>query len=419
MLKLLRKPGRVSIDSFQKRQLRRGFFVPSDISVPSTLQRVLSFSALFFLLISVFSCEKTDLGTVDPSGNAPYLSGAVITPSSVNIDALTPVNGLYRVTSTITVHVTDPDGMHNIEQVSYQIFKPSESSPFASGVLNLTSGQSDTTSTTFSAEFSFTVARSEVGNFRVAVLALDKSGLSSTAAQLTLRVTKANSAPAAGQPSVRRLTPGGISDPTQVKVSLAVSDSDGIDDISLVWIRTAGAADTSSHPMFDDGVAQHGDLVAGDGLYTAILLVQPISTIQNVIFEFAAQDRSGAPSNLVQRTIQNSPPHILRLSVPDSIQRPASGIRLIPFFETVADSDGLADIDSAYFRNVSSQTPSDILMYDDGDLVVHGDSTRGDGVYSRIVSIDPGTSTGRKEFHFFVVDKAATQDSRIHFITIY
>jgi len=419
MLKLLHKPGRASIGSFHKRQLRRGFFVRFNTFQQLTLKRIPSIGTSFLLLVVLSGCEKSDLGTVDASENAPYMSGAVITPSSVNIDTLASVNGLYKVTSTVMVHVADPDGLHNIEQVSYQIFQPSATSAFASGLLSLTSGQSDTTSSTFSADLSFSVARSEVGNYRVAVFALDKSGLSSTAVQLTLRVTKANSAPVVGLPSVRRLTIAGSSEPVQVKLSLAVSDSDGIDDIFLVWIRTTGAADTSSHPMYDDGVSQHGDLAAGDGLYTTILLVQPLSTIQNVVFEFAAQDRIGAPSNLVQRTIQNSPPQILGLSVPDSIQRPASGIRLIPFFETVADSDGLADIDSVYFRNESSQTPSDILMYDDGDLVVHGDSTRGDGVYSRIVSIDPSTSTGPKKFHFFVVDKAATQDSRIHFITIY
>jgi hypothetical protein len=375
--------------------------------------------ACLLCALAFISCEENTLSPVAAGSGAPFVSAATVTPtSSLNIDNLTPVNGKYLITAAIFAKVSDPDGPGDIAQVTYRLYKLNSAEVFTSGTMNRLSGLPDTSYLTFSANVSLSVARSETGTYRIEITAEDNAHLVSNALSGSLRVTRTNTAPVLGVPGIRTLA-SAFPDSARFLLFVNAADSDGIADINLVQVQTLNTTDTSPRVMPDNGPGGSGDLIAGDGVFSLVVSVKPLTSPADVVFEFSAKDNAGAQSNIVRRTLRNRPPIINSLAVPDSIQLPSDGSKLVLFYMTASDSDGLGDIDSAYFRNESSSTPTSILMYDDGDLNTHGDDTAGDGVFSRILSIDAGTSTGNKEFHFHVVDKEGARAEVIRTIKIY
>ena len=261
--------------------------------------------------------------------------------------------------------------------------------------------------------------RTQVGTYRILVFATDRNGVMSNQKEVAFVLFRNNSRPVIfGFPTIRQFSPSGT-DSTLLTVSIAVADSDGLADIASASVRTLNAMDSSEHDLFDDGSPLHGDPFPGDGVFSSVFWTHPLSGVQNLELVFVAIDRRGATSDSVRRTLTNSPPRIVQLNVPDSIQRPSGPPQLIPFFLTAADSDGLGDIDSVFFTNLSSVNPTNFPLYDDGNLAVSGDSTRGDGIYSSIVQIDAATSLGAKNFQFNVKDKFGAKDSLRKIITIY
>jgi len=170
--------------------------------------------------------------------------------------------------------------------------------------------------------------------------------------------------------------------------------------------------------MFDDGSRSHADAVAGDGIYTAVAWVQPTTVLEEMTFEYRAADRAGNASNILRRSANNMAPLFVAFNVPSVIQRPASGSSLVLFAAAVDDINGLSDIDSVYFMNLSATTPAPFSMFDDGDLSAHGDSVASDGTYSILLSITSSNTPGVKDFRFSVVDRAGARADTTRQITI-
>lgn len=115
----------------------------------------------------------------------------------------------------------------------------------------------------------------------------------------------------------------------------------------------------------------------------------------------------------------NSKPSLLKLTAPDTLARPSSGIKLLFFNVTVNDSDGYADIKDVYMKRIFPTETAPIYLFDDGDLNKYGDKLAGDGVFSRILIIDSTARLGDQVFLFMAEDKTgAVTDSLLHKITI-
>lgn len=358
-------------------------------------------------------CEETELGHTDSHGKAPHLRLLAVSTDSVNVDSLVHVNGEYTVPITVEVEVEDTDGLGDVASVICTVFRPGATSPFISVNLIPTA-----TPGSYSGQPVISLTRTQIGKYTISVSASDKMGLTSVALSRSVTFVKNNSAPTLSGPTLRGTTPAG-SDSTFFTLSVVAADSDGIEDIASVLVRALNSRDSSQHTLFDDGLPVHGDVFPGDGIFSGMLWVTPTIALPNVEFEFVAIDVRGGVSIPLLRAVQNEPPVIVRVVVPDSIQRPVSGTRLIVFQCEVTDPDGLGDIDSVYFRNVTSATPTNTLMFDDGNIPANGDTTANDGLYSRIVSIDPSVALGVREFRFYVIDRVAARDSLTRFITIY
>jgi hypothetical protein len=325
--------------------------------------------------------------------------------------------GIYQISLNLNATVNDPQGTADIASVSYTLLGPSGDTPLATGTLTTAPPAAGTTQVNCTGVLGFTVTRAMAGIYHCAINAADRAGHVSATMSTRITIILGNSYPHLSSPGVRIVAQSG-NDSTQVALSIAAADSNGVTDITLVTARAAGARDSADVAMFDDGLRSHGDAIAGDGIYSAFTWVVPRATIEEVSFQFRATDRAGHQSIPVERQVANAPPRFLSLNVPSTIQRPTSGTSLVSFFASVTDDNGLTDIDSVYFRNMTSASPVPVLMYDDGDITNHGDAVAHDGTYSRIVSIDASTTPGVKVFQFSVTDRAGARADTAKAITI-
>ncbi len=119
---------------------------------------------------------------------------------------------------------------------------------------------------------------------------------------------------------------------------------------------------------------------------------------------------------------QNVPPVISNLQAPDTLTVSTDTIK-ITLSVQVSDADGLSNIQSVFFNAfLPSGAPSGgnpFGMFDDGNLLLNGDITAGDGIYSRIIILPPGTTSGSYKFDFQALDKAGEYSNTItHFIVV-
>jgi hypothetical protein len=379
------------------------------------LMRTPSLVVSLFLLAFV-SCENNPLDAIDTTGSAPVLKSASIIPASLDID-VTPPGASRQVSVTVTAYVSDPQGASDVSSVTYTVFGPPGDSLITSGRLVMIQPAADSLPVTCTGAPAFAVDTITGGIYRLEIQATDKAGHLSAGLLREVTVFRGKSAPVLSLPGARWLAQSGT-DSIFYAVSITAFDANGLKDIARVSVRAAGARNSTALAMYDDGLKTHGDAVAGDGVFSVRTWVAPVADIHDVVFEFDATDNAGHASNTARRPVVNAPPMFTFLNVPSTIQRPASGASLVSFFVGVTDGDGSTDIDSVFFKNMSSSTPTAILMYDDGDTVIHGDTLAGDGTYSRILSIDASTSTGTKQFKFTVTDRLGARTDSTKSITI-
>jgi hypothetical protein len=255
-----------------------------------------------------------------------------------------------------------------------------------------------------------------MGRYDVEISAVDASGFRSTIAHLGLLVRLGSSAPVLALAGARQM--GASGDSTLFALSVQASDSNGLADIARISVRALASRDSSATRLYDDGARAHGDAIAGDGIFSGLRWVRPTTVVSAILFEYSGLDAGGKQSNVLYRSANNEGPRFTALNVPATITRPASGSIPISFFASVSDANGRADIDSVYFTNLSSTSPTIISMYDDGDVTTHGDSVAADGIWSRRLSIDATTSTGAKTFRFSATDRAGARTDSTRIITI-
>jgi len=372
---------------------------------------------LLLLVAAIVGCEGTPSEVIDLSGSAPVLHSSSVSPALFNLDQLQPTGNVYRLSSAVSATVSDPQGLADIRQVTWSVYAPGSTSPFAQGTLAAVAQVPGSPTQEYTSVATFQVSRSATGAYTMAIMAIDGSALHSTITQKTITVRVSDLPPVLSLPGARLISTSG-NDSYYYALTVFAQDSSGLSDIAQVTVRALGAKDSSATLMVDDGSRNAGDVTTGDGVYSARVWVSPATSIENVTFEYKAVDRGGSQSNLLRRSANNEPPRFVSLTVPSVIQRPASGSSLISFFASVTDPNGLSDIDSVYFRNLSSTNPVPFLMYDDGDLAQHGDSVAADGRYSVVVAISSTNSTGAKDFRFSVVDRAGARADTTRVITI-
>lgn len=166
--------------------------------------------------------------------------------------------------------------------------------------------------------------------------------------------------------------------------------------------------------MNDNGSG--GDTTGGNGTYTATVNYTGAAclTVGNYSVQYLATSLSGLTSNLIVATqpvyySNNVAPEVSFLIAPDTLVRPTEGE--VPLLVTIKGSDpnGQCDIKTVFFKSIlpSGQPGNNgnpIIMFDDGDLIAHGDSVAGDGRYSIIIRFPSIASLGTYQFNYQATD---------------
>lgn len=92
-----------------------------------------------------------------------------------------------------------------------------------------------------------------------------------------------------------------------ILTSVKAFDENGLSDIEKVYFvvyRPNGTTNGIQNLMFDDGnESLHGDKIAGDGIYSLLIQITSSNTKGTYRFEFAARDRGGKLSNIINHSV--------------------------------------------------------------------------------------------------------------------
>lgn len=171
-------------------------------------------------------------------------------------------------------------------------------------------------------------------------------------------------------------------------------------------------------PVADTAVVARGTLaIPSAGRYertTELLL--PRGTTGPYTLTVFAIDAAGHLSNqvrgLIEYTAEAAPPVLEAVEAPDVVVRPSAGqpARVLEIVAVVSDPDGLSNVSSVVFWNVTNPAQT-IELFDDGQFTGSGDQEAGDGRYTRRIQITSDNQPGTNTFHFQATDRAGLKSN--------
>ena len=197
-----------------------------------------------------------------------------------------------------------------------------------------------------------------------------------------------------------------------------------LDSILVLWNGTSATNTADTIRLLDDGTV--GDMISKDGIFSR-KISNTIPTIKNVI-PFTANDSvflsilglySGKKLTLSSTfLLGNIRPKLGNIFVPDTVMRPIANsdpnvTNTVKFSVTasVSDPNGLDDIKRVFFRSYHVGLDSmmydgnPIFLYDDGTGVDgSGDLQKGDGSFTRTISMTENATTGTYHWSFEAQD---------------
>lgn len=180
-----------------------------------------------------------------------------------------------------------------------------------------------------------------------------------------------------------------------------------------VYAADNSKLNTSPLSLLDNGKITNGDDVANDGSYANKIGLSEYypNGIYNI--KYIVTDKSNSTNQVAQGTFkfdngQNNIAPVISDDIVDPDTAVVTDTTLILTSIKVSDQNGLSDIDRAYFkvyRPDGSTNNNQNLMFDDGNLSLHGDQTAGDGIYSLIISINSTNAKGTYRLEFQAKDR--------------
>ncbi len=212
-------------------------------------------------------------------------------------------------------------------------------------------------------------------------------------------------------------------------IAVTVADSTGLDDILCVLMSGfQNGVVLFSDTLYDNGV--DGDLNAGDGVCTLQMDSTYAAGKQGEFdLRFYALDKAGLSSAIVSKkiTIDNSAPAVVKVTMAQQVDRPASGTVTILIEAQVSDPQGAGDIKWVRLSwkkpDNSYPSASPYQMYDNGlpfdlskwDYGYRGDITANDGVYSIRGVFDSGNLLGEYTLGFQAEDLVGNRTEEVFY----
>ncbi len=386
------------------------------------------FRIVFSLIIGVmliFSCSEEPTepqGAVDPE---------II---SVRIDSLWNLNA--PDSNLVEIKVSDPQGFTDLKNVTLKVFDNFNQQIFLDSLYD--DGGLNGTTDLIAGDGVFrnlfnpkTVTGSSEGEYTFNFSVEDKAGNKS--GELNQKVTFAYNRP----PVINS-----ISAPSQLLsgaeagfIFVMVADQDGdtkTTQVNLDLFQNDQSVLAQPINLFNDGnTAENGDIFANDSIFSLKIDSSfAAGRLGDYKMKFVAEDEFGDKSMEFVKDIfiENKVGQILKVSLPDSLNRPGQEGEFTESLFTVSvhEPQGLTDIASVYFDLIFPDGPANnnpFIMVDNGlpynfdNLFVEaGDKEPNDGVYSLTFLVNDDNQIGTYHFSFFVRDKvgnltAAYQDS--------
>ena len=177
-------------------------------------------------------------------------------------------------------------------------------------------------------------------------------------------------------------------------VSVRVSDPQGLADVATVTFSItpeAGGTALAEGALADAGT--DGDIIAGDGIYTAPLGAAFATADSGVyVLRTRARDRAGNESNTLSAAVtvrpgtENQPPEIRAVQAPDRVAVDSAFTFLVT--AEVQDADGLSDVEQVVYEFFPPAHPNPTITSQLLDNGLFGDARAGDGIFT--VSISSG-----------------------------
>ena len=190
-----------------------------------------------------------------------------------------------------------------------------------------------------------------------------------------------------------------------VLFSVTVQDSNQIEDISEVRFKLK----KQNLTIFTNPLSLINSIASDTAQYGAFIDSSfAAERIGDYQLEFQAIDFSGDSSNSLVEPIylENLPPIISNIELPDIVQRPTSGADTIVVSAGAKDPQSLNDIETVFFDiyRIGGDTTS-IELFDDGDFINHRDLNANDGIYSRGLIVTPQSVAAKFYLIFQAKDK--------------
>lgn len=210
------------------------------------------------------------------------------------------------------------------------------------------------------------------------------------------------------------------------KVSQRYMNS-SLDSVEVLWNGISASNKNDTLRLFDD--ESEGDILANDNIFSrkiknsssVILNVIPKSAKDSVFLSVQSMYNGRLMKSDVEFFILgNIHPKIGSITLPQSVDRPASNadpniVNTIKFTVSAnaSDANGLDDIKRVFFRSYHVGLDSlmndgnPILLLDDGSGPNgNGDLQKGDGTFSRTISISENALVGTYQWTFEAQDKS-------------
>ena len=269
------------------------------------------------LIFVLAGCERRTEGLVDATGDAPFVSNAVLSPSIIDTDTIRlgqtkSPDDLIELASAISVKVAHRAGLSRVSEVQFLVRDHSGSTSIASGTLGDDGAIPDQVrgDGIFSARASFKIKRVTQGTFTIEVSALSTEGYRSNGIILPLYVLRSNQPPILSSlqaPDTVRLA----NQDQLIQLRVRADDPNGREDLLRVifnsFLHDGRASSANPFEMKDDGSASSGDETASDGLYGLRILLPANAQPGTYRFEFQAYDKSGESSNVIVHRITVRP----------------------------------------------------------------------------------------------------------------
>lgn len=253
--------------------------------------------AVWSILVTVLTsgCEQKQDALLDSRGTAPRIVSVVVSPTAIDTDSIF-ISGTRKPGDPIPlsidaiVSVTHVSGSSGIRNVEYSFTGDDNDPDLASGLLADDGVLPDSVrgDGVFRRRITFTFLREPTISVWLKVQATDFGGYASNVVWFPLSIGGSNR-----PPLLSNLIMPDTVDPASASVftiSLTAIDPDGANDINRVErITQAG----NRYPL----------AAVGNDIYSEQVSVSPAPTAGSYVFKFQATDKTGAVSNLLQKTI--------------------------------------------------------------------------------------------------------------------